>query len=155
MKLQLSNKRIIPGVPTVWSEAGPEVDVVMDLKNLTFRPGSIDEIYSFHVLDHLFPEDTVPALTNWKNCLKNKGVLIMVVDDFEFVCRGFVGGDISIKLLNDQYSHPTQFNKEYLSDCINQAGFNDPAVSMWFSDRVGDLFNRSQSELVLSAKKHE
>ena len=155
MKIQLSNTRIVKDAITVWSEPGPEVDMIMDLKNLTFRPGSIDQMYSFHVLDHLFPEDSIVALNNWRNCLKIGATLFTIVDDFEYICRGFVGGDISIKLLNDHYNHPTQFTREHLADCIAKAKFNDPAISVWLESKVSELFTRSQSELVLSAKKHE
>ena len=49
MKIQLSNKKIIPDVLTVWQEAGPEVDIVMDLRKLTFAENSLDEIGRAHV----------------------------------------------------------------------------------------------------------
>lgn len=154
IKIQLSPKRIVKDVLTVWSEHGPEVDIVMDLKNLTFKPGSIKEIYSFHVLDHLFPEEINTAVNNWRTRLEVGGKLFAVVNDFEYVSRAFVGGDISIELINDQYNHPTQFSRDSLFKAFRTGGFEDEKISIWFTDVPG-LFNRKHYELVFEARNHE
>lgn len=153
MKVQLSQKRIVPDAITVWSEHGPEVDLVMDLKQLTFRPGTIDELYSFHVLDHLFPEELVPALKNWRTMLVDGGKLYTVVDDFEYLARGFVGGDLSIELINEFYTHPSQITRDYGVDCLGKAGFSGTDTNIWFVDVPGK-FRKQHFELVLESTKH-
>lgn len=154
MKIQIAPKRILKDVMTVWHEHGPEVDVVMDPKLLTFRPGSVEAIYAFHVLDHLFPEEVRPAIANWHQMLAKQGRLLVVVDDFEYISRAFVGGDISIELVNDLHNHPTQFSSDSLFAAYRSAGFEEDAINRWLSDDVDGLFKRKHYEIVFDAKKH-
>jgi len=140
----------------VWQEHGEDVDVAMDLKNLTFKPGSVDVIYAFHVLDHLFPDEAIGAIKNWHKCLKPDGKIYVIVDDFEFIARGFVGGDVSIQLINTLYSHPTQYSRDSMIDTLKAGGFDESRMNIWLADEVADTFKRKQTELVLeSTKKHE
>lgn len=154
-KIQLSPTRIVQDAITVWSEPGPEVDIVMDLKNLTFREGSIEEIYSFHVLDHFFPDEVTQALQSWKKCLEVGAKIFIIVDDFEYICRGYVGGDLSIDLINERYNHPTQFTNDNLIFFLKEAGFKEDLASKWFADIVADKFPRKHFELVIDTRKHE
>jgi len=139
---------------TVWNEHAPGVDVVMDLKKLTFAPGSVDEIYSFHVLDHLFPNEVSEALANWKSVLKKGSNVFIVVDDFEYVARAFIGGDIDIGVFNDIHSHPMNFRRESLIDHLAQAGFLLDNMRIWNTD-VPSLFQKKHYELVMAAQKHD
>lgn len=152
MKIQLSPKRIVKDATVVWSEHGPEVDIVMDLKALTFAPKSIEEIYSFHVLDHLFPEESLPAVKNWSSCLLPGARLYTITDDFEYIARGFMGGDISVDLFNEFHNHPTQFTRESCAALLEKAGFKNGDVHVWFAD-VPNLFPRKHFELILDGQK--
>lgn len=150
MNLQITPTRIVPNAITVWPEHGPEVDIVMDLKKLTFAPGSIGTIFAFHVLDHVFPNEVMPMLKNWRQCLKPKGVLFVVVDDFEYIARSFVGGDLLIDVLNENYNHPMQFTKDNLVRAVSETGFNTTNMRIWYADVEGQ-FKRLPHELVISA----
>lgn len=152
MKIQLSQTRIVKDHMTIWQDAGPGVDMTMDLKNLSFRPGSIDQICAFHVLDYMFPEEAIAALRNWYSCLKDGGMLYIVTDDFEYVTRAFIGGDIDIGVFNRNHSHATQFDRKSLGDLLIASGFPEPDISVWFAD-VPNLFPKQHYELVISAKK--
>jgi len=149
MKIQFSNKRIIHDAVTVWYEAGPEVDMVMDLKALTFRPGSLDAIYSFHVLDHFFPDEARKALVCWKMCLKPKGMLYLVVDDFELLTRSFISGDFPVDFFNDNFSHPMYFTRDNLLVYCIEAGFKPDSPTIWYGD-IPDQFKKAKFELVFS-----
>lgn len=151
-KIQLSPTKVIPSLLTVWHEQLPGVDISMDLKNLTFAPGSIDAIYSFHVLDHLFDADIKKALSNWHSLLKVGGEIFIVVDDFEYIARSLVGGDINIDHYNQEFSHPTQFARDNLVKYMNDAGFMGSEIVVWYTD-VTNLFPKKPFELVLSCKK--
>lgn len=153
MKIQLSEHRILPDALTVWGHAGPEVDIVMDLKNLTFRPGSITEMHAFHVLDHLFPEEGKAALANWYQMLAPGAKIHSLQDDFEYVARAFVGGDISPEIFNDLHNHPTQCTKEYLVPFFHAAGFLEADVSIWLSG-APDGVEKKHYEFILTAKRH-
>lgn len=154
MKIQLSPKKMIKDALCVWNEHGPEVDVVMDLKNLTFAPGSIDVIFTFHVLDHLFSDEVPAALANWKKCLVKDGDLFLLVDDFEYIARAVVGGDIPIELFNEQHAHAMQFSQETLIKQIAAAGFPSEKSVIWYESEI-DLFKKKHYELLIVAKKHE
>lgn len=152
--IQLSPIRVVPDVITVWNKPGPEVDIVMDLHNLTFQEGSLEEIFSFHVLQHLFIEEIPPAIENWYKCLKKGGEIYIVSNDYEFIARSFVGGDIAIEDLNKNFSCPTQLTKEYLIDLVAASGFKSEAMKVWYLD-VPNKFKKAEHELVLSGTKHE
>lgn len=151
MRIQISDIKIVKDATVIWDQHGPEVDIVMDVKKLTFKPGSVTEIFAFHVLDHLFPHEIVEALSNWKQCLVPGGKIYMVVDDFEYIARAFVGGDIPIDLYNRDHAHPTQFTKDSLVQYLKNAGFKDDNCAIWFQDVPG-LFPKKVYELVLDAK---
>jgi len=151
-RIQIAPHHIVKDVETVWHEHGPEVDMVMDPKHLTFAPNSLDALYSFHVLDHLFLDEISVAIQNWRACLKPGGELFIVVDDFETLARQFVGGDILIGQLNERYTHPVQFTRDNLIEYVSAAGFGDGSIKIWFAD-VPELFTRRETELVISGQK--
>lgn len=152
-KIELSPVRTIPGAVTVWHEAGPEIDIVMDLKALTFRPGSVKMIVAHHVLDRLFEDEALAALKNWHACLAKGGSLFNITDDFEYVARAFVGGDIDIGVFNRNHSHATQWDRKSLGDMTIDAGFPEAAVKIWFQEGIPNLVHRKHYELLLEATK--
>jgi predicted SAM-dependent methyltransferase len=108
------------------------------------------------VLDHLFPNEIIPALSNWKKLLKVGGKLFVVVDDFEYISRAFVGGDISIEIVNEMHSHPTQFSRTYLVGLLRKAGFKEDKINIWLAEQVGDnKFPKEHYELVLESTLYE
>lgn len=154
MKIQLSDKKILKDVLTVWQEAGPSVDLVADLRKLTFAPNSLEAIYSFHVLDHLFPNEILNTLINWRECLKPGGTLFVVVDDFEFIARMIVGGDITIDEFNKNFAHPSQFSRDNLIQYMLDAGFQADNLKLWFAD-IPNLFSKKKYELIIEATKND
>lgn len=152
-KIQLSPTRIIPDAMTVWHEHGPDVDIVMDLKHLTFAPDSIEKIYAFHVLDHMFPSEVEAAIANWYAILKQpSGEIFFVVDDFEFIARSFIGGDLSIDDFNKTYTHPMQFCRDNILGFLKAAGFVENETKVWYVD-VPNQFKKREHEMVLSCQK--
>lgn len=151
-RIQLSPTRIIPNAITVWNKPGPEVDIVMDLKKLSFADDFCDVIYSFHVLDHYFPEEIPEALANWYRCLKSEGKLWIKADDFETLCREFVGGGISIDTFNLEHTHPAYLTRENLIRYLAGAGFVEGGLIMWF-DHVPNEFQKGPYELIFECKK--
>ncbi len=152
MKLQISDKRIIPDAVTVWPSAGPEVDVVMDLKNLTFRPESVTEMYAFHVLDGMFAEDNKIALKNWRSLLVKGAKIHFLNDDFEYLTRAFVGGDFSIDLFNEIHNHPCQCTKDNVIKMLVDAGFIESEIVMWFTGAPTGM-KKEHYEFILTGKK--
>lgn len=162
MKIQLSPTRIIKDAVTVWYEHGPEVDIVMDLKKMTFAANSIEAIFAFHVLDHFFPHEVGEALVNWRKILKPNGnAAFIVVDNFEYIARAFVGGDISVDLINEQHACPTHFTQDNMITVCKAAGFSDDHMKIWFTDvpdggkTGGILVPKKEWELVVSVEKYD
>lgn len=152
MKLQLSSRKIVKDHLTVWHEHGAEVDIVMDLKNITFAPDSVESLCAFHVAEHLFEDEVKTAFKNWHACLKQNGTLYVVVDNFELVARKFVGGDISIAMVNEQFNNPMQFTKDNLILYLSEAGFIDHEMRIWYAD-VPEMFAKGEYDFVIAAKK--
>lgn len=152
MKLQISPIRIVKDHLTVWYEHGENVDIVMELKNLTFAKDSLQSISAFHVLDHFFEKEAIQALSNWHACLKKGGTAYVVVDDFEYISRKFVGGDIGIDYLNEHFSHPMYFTKDNLIRSLSAAGFIENEMRIWYAD-VTDMFRKNEYELIIAATK--
>lgn len=148
MKLQLSKKRVVPDAMTAWYEPGPEVDIVVDLKRLPFAPGSVEKLYAFHVLEHFLPDEIVPALASWKGCVARGGKMFVVNDDFEFICRSFVGGDISIDQFNEGFTHPTYLTSDNVVTYLNAIGIPDDKIVLWYADVTGE-FPKAEHELVV------
>lgn len=149
--LQLSPTRRVKGAATCWYEPGPEVDVVADITKLPFRDGMFSKIYSFHVLEHLVSgNQSVEALKSWRRCLAPSGRLVLVNNDFEFICRSFIGGDISVDDLNLGFACPNNLTRESAGELIFRAGFPEGKVTFWFKDIEGEM-EKADYELVLTA----
>jgi len=152
MIIEISPKKIIPEAITIWHEAGDQADILMDPKSLTFKPGSVDEIYAFHVLDKLFADEAAIAMKNWFSLLKPGGKLFCIVNDFEYITRAFVGGDINVGEFNNSFSNPSYYDRDSLINMFSSSGFNDADVSIWF-DGLGAVYQRQHYELILSGIK--
>ena len=150
MIIELSNKKIIEGATTVWYEHGPEVDIVMDLKKLSFKPGSVEKIYSFHVLDHFFEGEVLEAVKNWRDCLKDNGSLFCITDNFEYVSRMLIGGEVDMNTLNANFSHPMHFSQDNLVEYMKKTGFVENKMVIWGAP---DFMDRQEFELVIEGKK--
>jgi len=71
----------------------PGVDAVSDAWDLAmFADGTVDEIYSRHMLEHLDPNDATRTLQRWHALLRPDGRLRMIVPDVEFHALQLLGG---------------------------------------------------------------
>ncbi len=60
-----------------------------------FAPGSVDEVYSRHMLEHLDPNDARRALQAWRAALRPGGFLRLIVPDLAFHAQQLLGGATS------------------------------------------------------------
>jgi len=68
----------------------PQVRRVNLLGRLPFEDGSMDAVYSSHVLEHFTPETAKKLLKECHRVLKHGGILRTVVPDLENICREYV-----------------------------------------------------------------
>jgi hypothetical protein len=113
----------------------PGVDVVAEVGNLPFEKGSVNQIFSAHLLEH-FPQEELKRrlLPYWLSLLKPGGMFQAVVPDGEAMIRNLGSGDYSFEnfrsvLFGGQdYGsdfHYNLFTPETLTSLLGQAGFTD------------------------------
>ncbi|WP_221930976.1 methyltransferase domain-containing protein [Telmatospirillum sp. J64-1] len=79
-------------------------DAVSDAWDLhMFADGSVSEIYSRHMLEHLDPNDARRTLRRWHSLLAPGGILHLVVPDIEFHARQLLG--LAQSRFPDQLQH--------------------------------------------------
>jgi hypothetical protein len=74
----------------------PGVDVKAEVGNLPFEPGSVDEIFSAHLLEHFTQEDLKRRLLPyWISLLRPDGVFRAIVPDGQAMLENLSKGDYS------------------------------------------------------------
>jgi hypothetical protein len=116
----------------------PGIDVVAAVDALPFEPGTLDEIFSSHTIEH-FPEEQLrrSLLPYWYSLLKPSGVFRAVVPDLDAMARAYVAGEIGFESLRSvayggqEYEadfHYTGFTPDSFATLLGDAGFVDIAV---------------------------
>jgi predicted SAM-dependent methyltransferase len=138
MKLQIGGTAPAPGWTILNIQPGPHVDVVGDCVDLgRFASGSVSEIYTSHVLEHLGFRDELPrALAEWHRVLEPDGRLRVSVPDLMTLCRLFVDPNVSQRVRDyvvrvmygsqeDAHDfHKMGFTLESLTAHLQAAGFH-------------------------------
>lgn len=92
------------GYINIDSRQTEATDHVCDAGAITIAaPGSVAEIYSRHMLEHLDPNDALATLTHWHALLAPAGMLHVIVPDITFHARQLLGLERSS--LADQNLH--------------------------------------------------
>ena len=136
-----------------WSELRFDIDPkvnpdiigsVVDLNGI--EDASVDAVFSQHNIEHLYPHEVVPSLTNFARVLKADGFAIINCPDLQSVCEAILknglletvytspAGDIApIDILyghraslfnNPHMAHKCGFTAPVLAGCLNDAGFS-------------------------------
>ena len=74
--------------PSPWD--GCKADVIADMNALPFDAGTVDEILTYHVIEHVFRWDAVRALEHWHALLKPGGRLVIETPRRKAVCFGYL-----------------------------------------------------------------
>ena len=106
-----------------------------DLKDfawdLSYEDNVVDEIFSSHMLEHLYKRQVIPTLKEWYRVIKPKGKLIVTVPDLEWCCNWWLnhqtnGWDLDIIYGGQSRkgeTHRTGFNRQIMIDYLREAGF--------------------------------
>jgi predicted SAM-dependent methyltransferase len=114
------------------------VDVVADVHNLPFPPGSLAQVHSAHLLEH-FPIEELrrSLLPYWFSLLRRGGLLTAIVPDSEAMIAEFTAGRISFEELRlvtygqqeyDKDFHFNMFSRASLCELLEQAGLEDVRI---------------------------
>lgn len=73
------------------------VDYVLDIRaGLPFPDASIEFIYSCHMLEHIYINDAIAALGEWRRVLRAGGYIRLAVPDFAYALR-ILAGEVESK----------------------------------------------------------
>jgi predicted SAM-dependent methyltransferase len=137
----------------------PGIDVIAMVDDLPFEPGTVDEIFSSHTLEH-FPQESLrrQLLPYWVSLLKSGGTLGVVAPDVEAMSEGFVRGDTSFEDFREvlyggqEYegdTHFTGFTPDSCCALLLEAGLVDPVIV------ARDRPNGKCKEFEITARKAE
>lgn len=125
----------------------PGVDVVADVDNLPFEPGSIELIYAAHLLEH-FPRQYLldVLLPYWRGLLQPGGALQLVVPDSQAMLAAHTQGEMTFDELAlitfgkqdyDGDFHYAMYSPDSLALLLREAGFAQ--VEILARDRANGL----------------
>ncbi|MDM0114694.1 methyltransferase domain-containing protein [Variovorax sp. J22R133] len=123
----------MPDYVNVDARDVPGVDVVADVGSLPFEPGTVDEVFSSHLVEH-FPQEELRRrlLPHWRGLLRSGGTLRAIVPDGEAMLKAVTEGayafeDFREVLFGSQdYGGDFHFNlltPDSLTSLIHEAGF--------------------------------
>jgi hypothetical protein len=115
-----------------------DVDIVAEVGNLPFEPGTVDVIRSAHLLEH-FPVEELRRrlLPYWFDLLRPGGTFIAIVPDAETMLAEHAAGRMTFDELrlvtfgDQEYDgdfHFNMFSKSSLTELLTSAGFSDVRV---------------------------
>ena len=125
-------------------------DVRMDMTELDYPDGSIDEIRSSHSLEHLSKKDARKAVLGWFGKLKQGGKLWLSVPDLEWVVtewlrkdslqrEGFALDTIFGAQQHDGEFHKTGFTEESLKGLLSSVGLEHVDITKTWSHEQQSL----------------
>ena len=71
------------------------VDLVADVKDLPFKPGTLEEIFASHVVEHFTERDAKKILAYWFTLLKKGGALRVIVPNIDAMARGYANNTVT------------------------------------------------------------
>lgn len=138
------------------------VDLICDIRDLPFSPGTIKEIYSSHVVEHFTEMKVKEMLSHWYELLTIDGKLRIIVPDINSMAKSYAANDLSWERLrkvilggqdyNSDY-HFNVFSKEYLVDLLTEIA-PDAKVSVLAEGRPNGEALELDVEVV-KVSKHE
>jgi predicted SAM-dependent methyltransferase len=127
----------LEGFTNVDNSTSPHIkcDLVADALDLSahFKPGTVDEITSSHLVEHLTPTEADAAFVHWKSLLKPGGKLSFITPDFKHLCQEYLDGGIPLDEMNDIYLysyvqeslHKSMWDQETQFKMMSKHGFKD------------------------------
>lgn len=111
-----------------WSHA---CDYVCPAQSLPCRPGSVERIESYHMIEHLPHPQVADTLRAWYSVLQAGGVLVIECPDFDEAVRQYQAGREE-RLLNifgrqrfPGDAHLFGYNEKRLTELLASAGFEN------------------------------
>ena len=113
----------------------PAAEVHADAAQLPYGAGTVDEIYTSHMVEHLAPAHFRRALQEWRRVLKPGGKLQIRCPNIEVYLRRWLAGDDTLRFgeglhwligvpdKGDGYLNRNLFTPRHLAEFVRAAGF--------------------------------
>ena len=97
-------------------------------RSLPFLRGYFTGIVCEHVIEHLFPNQTLTLLTHFRTLLQSSGVLVVSFPDVQRVlagglCQGYRSPTVSVNALIYRHGHCFMYDIDLVKELLLQAGF--------------------------------
>jgi predicted SAM-dependent methyltransferase len=110
-------------------------DIIFDAKKIPFKENCMDEILSFHLIEHFDFREAFNVLKEWHRVLKFGGKLILETPDFLHSCESFVkaneqervnlyGHFFAMPWIDGQV-HKFLYTESQLQWTLSESGFKD------------------------------
>jgi predicted SAM-dependent methyltransferase len=154
MNIQIAPKKMIKDTFVVWPWGGEEVDLITDLRHeyLGLKAESAKAIYVYNFLGMCRPEEIQDIIENLKSILKPGGKLFIIEQDFDYITRSYVSGDLPLNELNKDFNRETFLSQEECTKILHNNGFLSSEQQIW-KDRK--MFNAEHYQFILSGVKQE
>lgn len=139
LKLNLGCGHVpLDGYVNVDQRELPGVDVVADAGDLPFEPGSVQEVFSAHVLEHFPQEQLRRLLPYWRSLIRPAGTFRAVVPDGEAMLAGIAARTVPFEHFRmvlfgaQEYEGDFHYNlltPDSLSGLLTEAGFSEPRIT--------------------------
>jgi predicted SAM-dependent methyltransferase len=136
LNLHIGGKERHDGWKILNIQAGPHVDYVGDLRNLSqFSEGSVNRIYASHVLEHVAQREIVDVLKGIHRVLRPRGEFLVSVPDMDILCHLFINPVLPAEArwqvmrmlfggqVDDNDFHYIGLNQQFLESFLRKAGF--------------------------------
>ena len=142
-----SGNRNIEGYVNIDAVKQTEETVLGDILHLTYEDGSVDKIFSEHVIEHLDRADVERFFSECSRMLKKGGDLEIIVPCWRTWISRYVKGEIDMTTLDlflyGPQLHPYDFHRsamfnEKLIELYNRHGFGNGAI--WYQDRPHSMW---------------
>jgi predicted SAM-dependent methyltransferase len=160
-----SGHRPLRGFVNIDINLARRPDMWLDVRNgLPFADGSVDRIYTCHVLEHFYYDELTGVLREFRRVLRPDGGLRLLVPSMEEAARAYLAGDASLlanfprptrslggRLFNTIFcdgQHRIGFDFSFAEELLQDAGFADiRKAAKWVSALFpGDLLQRIEPD---------
>lgn len=152
-RIQISPTKRVQDAFTIWFEETPDTDLVIEsifsLEGM-FKSGSIKTIYEFSALKDIYPNNLLHSVKVLFDLLAPEGELYIIENDFSYLCRSIVSGDLKVQEFNEQFIGSSYITPEFLTKLMVGSGFKGEDLREWYQPQG---FDQKHFEFILSGKK--
>lgn len=172
--------KILHLIPSSVSDVRWESNIIFHdvRKNLPFADGTVDIIYSSHLIEHLYLSESKVHLKDCYRVLKKEGIIRIVVPDLKFIISEYIKNSENDKLvkadilckkllmraedpprgsfmyrlytcMKDLHSHKWQYDADSLIYHVKNAGFRNVNECSFLESKIPDIHAIEQPERVL------